>query len=135
AVTLYVELPYGVLVVSPIDDFIATGISSGPFSPASKTYTLSNFGGATLDFSVTKNAAWLDLSTISDSIPGYDSTTVTLTLNTEAEKLLFGNYTDTITFSNDIDATQDATRLVDLTVERKPVSWGMFLPAIINGKK
>ena len=41
---------FGLLVVSPTSNFIATGFSRGPFMPTNQIYTLSNAGNASLNW-------------------------------------------------------------------------------------
>ena len=43
------------LTISPVSDFVSSGPAAGPFSPHAQTYTLTNSGGATLNWAATKD--------------------------------------------------------------------------------
>jgi C1A family cysteine protease len=51
-----------VLKVDPLEGFETSGPIGGPFTPSSKTYTLTNDGDISLDWTVTDDAAWLDVT-------------------------------------------------------------------------
>ncbi len=104
------------LVVEPRDIFVLSGPEGGPFSPVSKVYTLSNTGESALNWTVSKTAAWLDLSgSASGTLASGASVAVTVSVNSGANTLAVGIYTDTLTFTNatlGISETQD----IQLTV-------------------
>lgn len=106
----------GVLTVSPTADFSSTGQVGGPFSPANKIYTLSNAGGIALAWSASKSASWLTLSPESGSLNPGESAYVTVALNSEANALTVGSYSDTINFMNTTDGSGDTTRAVQLMI-------------------
>ena len=74
------------------------GPKGGPFSPMTKTLTLSNDGAATLNWSSNPNAAWLSVSPASGSLaPGAD---VTVTVTTQADTLEPGFHSTNLVFTN-----------------------------------
>jgi DNA/RNA endonuclease G (NUC1)/PKD repeat protein len=86
--------------VTPADAFTSSGDQGGPFGPSSQTYTLNNTNATSLNWAVGKNASWLDLSVTSGTLPGGASTDITVSVNSAANSLLGGIYSDTVTFSN-----------------------------------
>ena len=134
-VTLFVSTDSGILTVTPYSDMASFGIERGPFSPESKIYTITNNGTASMTFSVSKTATWLDVAPSSSTISAGGSTEVTLTINSGADSLPYGLYSDTVTFTNTTDGNQAVNRLVELTIDKGPFSWPTFLPAITTGKK
>ncbi len=114
AVSLSVLGP-GTLVVTPEEDYTASGVEGGPFSPASKVYTLTNPGGEAIDWTVGKAATWLALSATSGTLAAEASTTVTVSIHSDADALPFAVYEDTITFVNTTNGNGNDTRDVTLT--------------------
>jgi hypothetical protein len=50
------------MAVTPAGGLVSSGYAGGPFSPPSINYTVTNAGGADLNWSVSKTADWLTLS-------------------------------------------------------------------------
>ncbi|MBK8040216.1 MAG: choice-of-anchor D domain-containing protein [Verrucomicrobiaceae bacterium] len=88
------------LGVSPADSFLAAGAAGGPFTPSSKEYTLSNLGGASLNWTAAANQAWVSLSPASGTLDIGESITVTASLTAAANSLPSGNHNATLTFTN-----------------------------------
>ncbi len=86
--------------VTPDSAFTSSGGQGGPFSPSSQTYTLNNTNATSLSWGVGKNALWLDLSASSGTLGAGTSTDITVTVNSTADSLLGGAYSDTVIFSN-----------------------------------
>jgi hypothetical protein len=110
----------GVLTITPSDGFDSSGPEGGPFSPSSKDYTLENTGDASLDWTASKNADWIDLSETEGTLGAGDIVTVTVTINSVADILSAGNYSDTIIFTNITDGNENTTRDVTLII---PTEW------------
>jgi len=92
------------LVVTPFTGFTASGNSGGPFSVTSQSYSLTNAGLASLNWSLVNTSAWLAASPGSGTLtPGGPATSVTVSLNTAASNLLAGTYTATVWFTNQND--------------------------------
>jgi PKD repeat protein len=122
AVSLTVNSPSGALSVTPASGLSSAGPPGGPFSPVSQTYTLSNSGGATMNWTANNTANWLTLSATSGTLAPSSSTTVTASINTNANSLTAGNYSDTIGFTNTTNGAGNTTRAVSLNVS----SFGFF---------
>ena len=111
----------GWLSVTPGDGLNSSGAQGGPFSPSSKSYTLQNTGGTTINWSVTKGANWLDLSSpTSGALNPSTSQLVTVSINANANSLIQGSYNDTIIFINTTNHSGDANRGVSLKVNALP---------------
>ena len=108
-------LPVGLSVI-PAVGLESGGPVGGPFSLDSRTYTLENLYDTPIDYSVSKTAAWLDLSNTSGTLAGHATTTVVVSFNANAESLDTGAYTDAVSFTNLTDHVGDTTRPVSLAV-------------------
>ncbi|MBN1764683.1 MAG: S8 family serine peptidase [Sedimentisphaerales bacterium] len=122
-VTLTVIAPEGILEVTPLDDFEPSGEPGGPFTPASKEYTLTNTGDTSLTWGTAQTESWLDLDQEWGELMPLESVIVTASLNASADLLEEGIYTDTITFTNITGSQDDQTRGVTLTIERLGWIW------------
>jgi LmbE family N-acetylglucosaminyl deacetylase len=107
----------GTLSVILLDGLSASGTQGGPFSPSSKTYTLQNTGGTAINWSASNTQGWLSLSSAGGSLAAGASTTVTVSINSGANSLGAGSYTDTLSFTNTTNGNGDTTRAVNLTVQ------------------
>jgi subtilisin family serine protease len=116
SVSLTVNPPLGVLSVTPAGGLSSSGYQGGPFSPTNQTYTLQNAGGTTINWTASKSAAWTTLSAASGSLTPGGSTPVTVSINSGANSLAAGNYSDTVSFSNTSNGNGNTTRPVALTV-------------------
>ena len=108
--------PPPTLAVSPSSAFSAAGPTNGPFSPASQNYTLSNVGSNALNWAAGETANWLDLSPTSGTLAPGASTTVNVSVNTNANSLVEGSYSDTVTFTNTTNDIGSSTRPINLYV-------------------
>jgi len=75
------------LFVSPASEFDFDGIEGGPFSPSSQIYTLTNSGGAAMNWSASHSANWVTLSTTSGTLAPGEATTVTVSINANGNSL------------------------------------------------
>jgi len=107
----------GYLTVTPADNFNSSGPIGGPFTPSSKNYTLQNTGGQALNWTASKTQNWVSLSQTSGTLNPGASTTVTVSINSNANNLLSGSYSDTVTFTNTTNGQGNTTRSVNLTVQ------------------
>ena len=98
----------------------ASGAAGGPFNPNSDTYTLANTGNSQLTWAASATQSWLSLSGTSGTLAASGSTTVIASINSNANTLATGTYSDTITV---VDTTTGytQTRPVSLAVLGVPV--------------
>ena len=108
--------PPGYLSVTPSDGLSSSGSQGGPFSPSSKSYTLTNPGGSSINWTASKGQAWTTLSSTSGTLAANASTTVTVSINSNANAFAAGSYSDTVTFTNTTNGNGNTTRPVSLTV-------------------
>jgi phosphatidylinositol-3-phosphatase len=106
----------GQFAVIPSSGLTSSGLVGGPFSPVSQTYTLSNSGGLTLNWTASNSATWLSLSATSGTLTPGSNTTVTASINANANSLAANSYSDTISFTNLTSGVGNTTRPVTLTV-------------------
>jgi hypothetical protein len=104
------------LKVTPADTLVSDGPEGGPFSPSSMVYTLENLGDTGFDYSVTKSAAWISVTNASGYLAAQATIDVTVSINSSADSLGDGRYTDTINFINETDHVGDTTRRAILNV-------------------
>ncbi len=104
------------MTVTPVGSFAASGPAGGPFTPASTSYTITNSGTATLNWSVSKSAAWISLDSTSGTLAPNATATVAATLSATALSLTAGSYTDTVSFTNTSNGIGNTTRSASLTV-------------------
>jgi ELWxxDGT repeat protein len=74
------------------------GNKGGPFTPVTKSLTLSNNSGASLNWSVNTNAAWLSASPSSGALAAGANVVVTIT--TQADAMAPGFHSSNIVFTN-----------------------------------
>ncbi len=106
----------GTLAVSPAGGLTSSGSYGGPFAPASLQYTLSNPGNSSINWTAAKTATWVSLSAASGTLAAGGSTLVTVTINSNANALNIGGYSDTVTFTNTTNSEGNTTRAASLTV-------------------
>jgi probable HAF family extracellular repeat protein len=90
----------GGLVVSPAVGLNTSSTVGGPFSPSSILYTLTNSGSTSLDWTASKSQNWVSLNLTSGTLATGASTTVTVSINSNANLLAAGSYSDSVTFAN-----------------------------------
>ena len=97
-----------------------SGLYGGPFTAATSSYTLTNKGNYPLGWTAAKSQSWLTLSPTSGVLQPGVATNVTASINTNANILATGSYSDTIIFDNITNGNGDASRTVNLTVTGSP---------------
>jgi subtilase family serine protease len=97
--------PSETLSITPPLGFTAVGPSGGPFAVASQTYTLQNMGTKALGWSLVNTSSWLTVSATSGSLKAKASTTVTVSLNPAANKLLIGSFSGNVPIFNQTAGT------------------------------
>jgi hypothetical protein len=102
--------------VTPSSDFASSGDAGGPFTPSQTIYTVENLGDSGLDYSVNKSASWITLTNASGHLNSGQTAQVTVAINSAANSLDSGTYTDVVSFVNETDHEGDTARDVELTV-------------------
>jgi hypothetical protein len=108
--------PYAGLVTTPATGLSSSGGAGGPFSPSSTIYTLTNQSTTSINYTVSKVASWVTLSSTGGSLAAGGSTNITVSINSTANTLTVGTYNDTVTFTNTTNHQGDTTRPVTLQV-------------------
>jgi len=111
-----------VLEITPVEDFVSSGEIGGPFTPSSKNYLLTNTGLDTLFWVVDKTQSWVDLDPEGGPLGSGQSTIVTVSLTSQANSLIQGVHTDTLTFM-DFTNDEEQTRGVELTITLPTGIW------------
>ena len=126
-----VSVVAGPLTVSPAGGLTSSGTIGGPFSPTSQTYTLTNTGTASMNWTASKVQSWVTLSAAAGTLASGATTTVTASINSGANSLAAGSYSDNVTFTNTTNNTGNTTRPVSLTVNatEAPTISTVSLPA------
>jgi hypothetical protein len=107
-----------VLTVSPGTTVVSSGAAGGPFSPSQQAYTLQNTGGQSLNWTASKTQSWVTLSPTptSGTLAAGGTANVTVSINTVANGLAAGSYSDTVSFTNTTNGSGNATRPVTLGI-------------------
>jgi uncharacterized repeat protein (TIGR02543 family) len=113
----------GVLSVTPGTGLNASGNKGGPFSPSSQAYTLQNTGGTSINWNASKTQTWVTLSPASGSLAAGASATVTASINSNANSLNGGSYSDTVNFVNSTNGNGNTSRSVTLSVNAASQSY------------
>ena len=132
AVNLNVGAQPGVLSVTPLTSLTSSGNQGGPFSPSSQTYTLENTGGSTIDWTASKTQSWVNLSSSGNILAAGASTTVTVSINSDANNLSPDSYTDTVSFTNTTNGSGNTSRAVNLNVDEILAAWDFNNDGITN---
>ncbi len=116
SVEIYSTAPPTGMRVGPGSGLISEGPNGGPFTPDSQEYTLTNYENYPIDFTVSEDATWLDLSTGGGTIPALGEAYVTVSINPSASNLPNGEYTAVVDFVNTTNHDGDTGRTCQLTV-------------------
>jgi hypothetical protein len=121
----------GPLTVTPAGGLTSSGTVGGSFSPSSQTYTLTNTGTASMNWTASNAQSWVTLSAAVGTLAAGATTTVTASINSVANSLAAGSYSDNVIFTNTTNGTGNATRPVSLTVNaaEAPTISTVSLPA------
>ncbi|HLP58063.1 MAG TPA: FG-GAP-like repeat-containing protein [Candidatus Deferrimicrobium sp.] len=119
----------GTLSVSPIDGLSSSGAIGGPFSPSTKTYTLSNIGNSSISWTASKTVNWLSLSSTSGTLAAGASITFKINVNTNANTLAKGTYSDNVIFKNVTNNLGNTSRSISLNVAAPTGGYLSMTPA------
>ncbi len=90
----------GQLGVTPDTELSASGFMGGPFSPSSIVYTLTNSGGAALNWTASTDQGWVSLSSKGGSLESGAATKVEALIGSEANSMAPGDYAASVSFSD-----------------------------------
>lgn len=110
----------GPIIVTPGTGWNSTGPVGGPFSPASQDYVITNNGTSSVDWTATSAQTWITMSPASGTLAAGASTTVTVTINSNANSLANGTYAAWTSFTNVTSGNGNTTRAVGLNVTNAP---------------
>lgn len=105
-----------VLAVTPSGNLTSSGLQGGPFSPTLQLYTLTNTGTVSMNWTAAKTRTWVTLSKTGGTLAPGGTDLVIVSINSGANSLAGGNYSDTVTFTNTSHGVGNTTRSVSLTV-------------------
>ena len=103
------------LQATPAGDFESSGTKGGPFSPACKSYTLTNEGAEAVTWSTSETPVWLSVNPSDGVLDPNGFVIANACIDPNANLLEPGLYTETLIFLNE-DSGSVKTRLVSLTV-------------------
>ncbi|MCE5198224.1 lectin like domain-containing protein [bacterium] len=109
----------GAMSVSPASGLAVSGVVGGPFSPSSVTYTLTNTGGTSINWTASKTQDWTSLSSTSGTLAAGATASVSVMVNSSANALTVGTYSDTVSFTNTTNGTGNTTRTITLQAADK----------------
>ena len=128
-ITLTVDFVFeGELAVYPPDPFQAFGPEGGPFLPLSKTYTLVNIGGDSIDWSLANSQSWVSVSGTTGTIGAGDFQTVIVALTEDANQLIAGQHLGSLEFTNTTNGAGDTSIGLDLQISDVPAGRLTVLP-------
>ena len=106
------------LVVSPAENFRASGEVGGAIDPPRKSYTLENVGQEPLDWSVKTSTSWSFVdSPSSGQLAPFEQTDVLVSLASTANSLGAGEHNARIEFKNETSGLGDTVRRLRLDLE------------------
>ncbi|MDZ4287751.1 MAG: S8 family serine peptidase, partial [Prosthecobacter sp.] len=108
------------ILATPGTDLVASGPIGGPFTPDSKTYTLTNNSANASNWTASVDRSWVTLSGVSGNLASGASIEIQAALNSETVELLAGDHTATITFTS-VTTGRTQLRQVNLRVTPPPV--------------
>ncbi len=111
--------------VIPFVAFNSQGDVGGPFTPESFSYTLTNTGSESIDWTASVTQGWLDISAMSGTLGPNDFTSIQININSNAEELNYGAYSDWLTVTN----------LTSGIVQNRAIKLRVFGPIIALSQK
>ena len=99
------------LGITPADQVVFDGPVGGPFTPISQTFTITNDSVRSIAWSASHTQAWANVSPGSGTVAGGGVASLTVTINSAANGLPKGIYTDTLTISNLTDGVSETRQL------------------------
>jgi Pro-kumamolisin, activation domain/Viral BACON domain/Subtilase family len=87
-------------IIVPAAGFNSSGPYGGPFSITNQSFSVSNSGPASLDWSVISTSSWLNVSSTGGTLPPGVSDSLTVNLNSIAASLPVGTYNGNFWLTN-----------------------------------
>jgi len=110
------------LEIAPDANFVFSGHPGGPFMPTNTFYQLTNISPNDIDWNVVSSVPWLDVSPAGGTLKPGESTTVTVTPNSQADAMPEGVHDDWVIFHN-ITTGLKHMRKISLNVYTEPKIW------------
>jgi hypothetical protein len=120
----------GPMVVVPSSNVQSCGNVGGPFTPVSQAFTVYNSGTASMSWTASESAAWLNLSSAGGTLAAGQSVVVTASINSTANGYAANTYPATISFNNTTNGDGNTSR--NFTLQVLPA--GQACSAIINNE-
>ena len=114
-VTLTVK-KLGELSLTSSGNLDSIGEEGGPFSPDSVSYVLTNIGESSVGFALANNQEWTTVTPNSGTLNPGASIPFTVSINTNANSLFAGSYTDTVKITNTTNGRGNRSEPVNLTI-------------------
>ncbi|SPE51429.1 putative Tripeptidyl-peptidase I [Verrucomicrobia bacterium] len=115
--SLQLQPPPEPLQIAPLASLVFTRPLGGSFSPASQNFVLTNVWVSPLNWSLASTSVWFSALPASGPLtPGGAPASVSVTLSGAAAGLPFGNYTNTVWFTNLTDGTVQSRQVVLVTM-------------------
>ena len=112
------------LGIVPGTGFNASGQYGGSFNPTSQSFSLTNWGASSLDWSLINLPTWLSAAPTNGTLtPGGPATTVTVSLNPAVSNFFVGNYAADAWFAN-LNSHIMQSRTFNLVVEQSVQNGG-----------
>ncbi len=105
------------LAITPLTGLESSGTEGGPFTPDCATYTLTNNGIETLNWTAAENKIWLAVEPNAGSLEPAQSIDVNVCITPNADSLDPNIYTETLVFQN---TNSGSTKQRNITLTIKP---------------
>jgi Zn-dependent metalloprotease/subtilisin family serine protease len=109
--TAWSAVGVGGIGITPADQVVFDGPVGGPFTPVSQTFIITNDSVSNIAWSASHTQAWANVSPGSGTVAGGGTASLTVTINSAANGLLKGIYTDTLTISNLTDGVSETRHI------------------------
>lgn len=116
AVITIVDDESAIITVTTNNSFNSSGNFGGPFTPFSFSWTITNTGNTTLNWSASVAVPWLNVSPETGTLNAGKNVQVTVSLNSSANALAAGVSTDSVLFQNTTNNVGNTSRSVNVSV-------------------
>ncbi|MCX7766677.1 MAG: hypothetical protein N2246_08260, partial [Candidatus Sumerlaeia bacterium] len=121
------------LQVTPLAGFNSKGPVGGPFTPSAMVYTLFNNGIDSLNWTATATQNWITIEPSNGNLAPGASIDVTVSINSNANTLSMGQYTDVVTFTNTNTANTRARGVKLRVMSQNPYDVLILTPDVGSG--